>query len=38
MNEDYKLGSMEGHNEDDNCDVNTDYDYYDENINWDECE
>ena len=36
MNENYKQGLMEGHNEDDNFDVNTDYDYYDENIDWDE--
>lgn len=38
MNEDYKLGSMEGHNEDDYTHLTTDYDYYDENINWDEYE
>ena len=38
-NEPYKQGLMEGHNEDDNYTPdNTDYDYYDENINWDEYE
>ncbi len=29
---------MEGHNEDDCTHDTTDYDYYDENIDWDEWE
>ena len=38
MNENYKLGLMEGHNDDDNNTTHDDYDYYDENIDWDEWE
>ena len=39
MNNNYKLGLMEGHNDDDN-DTNDDhdFDYYDEQIDWDEWE
>ena len=40
MNENYKQGLMEGHNEDD-CTYDTNninYDDYDENIDWDEYE
>ena len=33
---DYKQGQMEGHNEDDNTEI--DFDYYDENTDWDEWE
>lgn len=37
MNDNYQYGLMEGHNEDDDSNVNSaDYDYYDENIDWDE--
>lgn len=38
MNDNYKLGLMEGHNDDDYHTFNDDYDYYDENIEWDEWE
>jgi hypothetical protein len=38
MNENYKQGLMEGHNEDDSTHDSTDFDYYDENIEWDEWE
>ena len=32
MNDNYKQGLMEGHNEDDTANDCTNYDYYDENI------
>jgi len=39
MDDNYKLGLMEGHNEDDNiCNNSDNFDYYDENIDWDEWE
>ena len=38
MNDDYKCGLMEGHNEDDNNITDNDFDLYDENIEWDEWE